>query len=145
MLLHAAQCLEVKGFLPSPGAAGLTFGYFLDEKSYPDGRVIYIVEYSVLSRSKNSVLTVFLTDDNGSQGFNIQNNATFVLSKEESSGVLFLNPPLGGTWTQQHLAAAIKEIEKQPRFAISAEELVDNDMTIQCESYTDPQPKKHMK
>jgi hypothetical protein len=79
--------------------------------------------------------------------FNIQNNASFVLSKNEPSGVSFVNPPLGGTWTQEHLASAIKEkeIERQPRFALSLKDLFAADPSLVCESYTDPQPKKGKK
>ena len=46
LLLHAAQCLEAKKFLPSSEATKLTFGYFLDEKSYPGDKVIYVVKYA---------------------------------------------------------------------------------------------------
>ena len=40
LLLHAAQCLEAKKFLSSSEETKLTFGYFLDEKSYPGDRVV---------------------------------------------------------------------------------------------------------
>jgi hypothetical protein len=142
LLLHAAQCLEVKQFLPSSKATKLTFGYFLDEKSYSPDRVIYLVNYAAPARSNGLVFAVFLTEHDGHQVFNIQNNASFVLSKNEPIGVSFVNPPLGGTWTQEHLASAIKEIEKQPRFALSAKDLLAADASLVCESYTDPQPKK---
>ena len=86
--------------------------------------------------------TIFVTEHDGRQDFNIQNNASFVLSKDEFEGVSFVNPPLGGTWTQEHLASAIKRIEKQSRFNISAKELSAADPSVRCESYTDPQPKR---
>jgi hypothetical protein len=142
LLLHAAQCLEAKKFLPSSEATKLTFGCFLDEKSYPGDRVIYLVKYAAPARSNGLVFAIFLTEHDGHQAFNIQNNASFVLSKDEPSGVSFVNPPLGGTWTQEHLASAIKEIEKQPRFALSVKDLFAADPSLVCESYTDPQPKK---
>ena len=43
LLLRAAQCLAVKDFLPSSRATRLSFGYLLDEKSYPGDRVMYVV------------------------------------------------------------------------------------------------------
>jgi hypothetical protein len=141
VLLRAAQCLAAKGFLPPSKATNLTFGYVLDEKSYPDDRVIYIVNYAAPTRSNGLVFAVFLTEHDGHQEFNVQNNASFVLSKEESSGVSFVNPALGGTWTQEHLASAIREIEKQPRFAIAIKDLSSVDTSASCESYTDPQRK----
>jgi hypothetical protein len=142
LLLHAAQCLKAKQFLPSSKATKLTFGYFLDEKSYSPDRVIYLVNYAAPARSNGLVFAIFLTERDGHQAFNIQNNASFVLSKDEPIGVSFVDPPLGGTWTQEHLASAIKEIEKQPRFALSVKDLFAADPSLVCESYTDPQPKK---
>jgi hypothetical protein len=141
LLLRAAQCLEAKKFLPSSNATKLTFGYFLDEKSYPDDKVLYVVKYATPTRSNGLVFAVFLCENNGHQKFNVQNNASFVLSKSELSGVSFENPPLGGTWTQEHLASAIKQIEKQPRFTIPVKDLSSMDTSISCEAYTDPQRK----
>jgi hypothetical protein len=142
LLLHAAQCLAAKQFLPSSKATKLTFGYFLDEKSYSPDRVVYLVKYAAPVRSNGLVFAVFLTERDGHQTFNIQNNASFVLSKDEPIGVSFMDPPLGGTWTQEHLASAIKEIEKQPRFTLSVKDLFAADASVVCEAYTDPQPKK---
>jgi hypothetical protein len=139
LLLHAAQCLEAKQFLPSSKATKLTFGYFLDEKSYSPDRVIYLVKYASPARSNGLVFAIFLTERDGHQAFNIQNNASFVLSKDEPIGVSFVAPPLGGTWTQEHLASAIKKIEKQPRFALSVNDLSTADASLVCEAYTDPQ------
>lgn len=141
LLFRAAQCLAVKHFLPSSKATRLTFGYLLDEKSYPGDKVIYVVNYAAPARSNGLVFAVFLTEHEGLQDFDIQNNASFVLSKDELGGVAFVNPPLGGTWTQEHLASAIKRIEKQPRFTISFKDLSAADASIRCESYTDPQRK----
>jgi len=142
VLIHAAQCLEAKKFLPPSNATNLTFGYFLDDKSYPDEKVIYVVNYPTDTLSNGLVFAVFLNKDNGHQKFDVQNNGRFVLSKGELSGVSFRDPPLGGAWTQGHLASAIKEIEKQPRFIISAKEVSTVDTSISCVAYTDPQRKK---
>jgi hypothetical protein len=139
LLPRAAHCLAVKNFLPSSRATRLSFGYLLDEKSYPGHKVIYLVNYAAPTRSNGLVFAVFLEEHDGRQDFNVQNNASFVLSKDESYGVSFVDPPLGGTWTQEHLASAIKLIEKQPRFTISVKDLLAADPSIGCESYTDPQ------
>jgi hypothetical protein len=145
LLLHAAQCLEAKQFMPSSKATKLTFGYFLDEKSYPGTKEMYVVIYAAPARSNGLVFAIVLTQQDDHQVFDIQNNASFVLSKDEPIGVSFVTPPLGGTWTQEHLASAIKEIEKQPRFALSAKDLSAADPSLVCEAYTDPQPKKSEK
>lgn len=141
LLFRAAHCLAVKDFLPSSKARELTFGYFLDEKSYEPDKDIYLVKYAAPTHPNGLVFAVVLTEHDGSQDFNIQNNASFVLSKDVL-GVDFVNPPLGGTWTQEHLALAIKQIEKQPRFTISVKDLYAADPSIRCESYTDPQPRR---
>lgn len=145
LLLRAAQCLEAKKFLPSSNATRLTFGYFLDEKSYPNDKVIYVVNYPSPTRSRGLVFAVFLSQKVGHQNFDVQNNASFVLSKSELSGVSFENPPLGGTWTQEHLASAIKVIEKQARFRIPVAELSSVDTSASCESYVDPQRQRREK
>jgi len=138
---HAAQCLAVKNFLPSTKATRLSFGFFFDEKSYPGDKAIYVVNYATPNRSNGLVFTIFLTEQDGRQNFNIQNNAGLVLSKDEFEGVSFVSPPLGGAWTQEHLASAVKRIEKQPRFTLSVEDLRAANSSIGCESYTDLQPK----
>ncbi|WP_058186215.1 hypothetical protein [Terracidiphilus gabretensis] len=141
-LLHsAASCLATKGFLRSTKTSSMVFGYFLDEKSYPRARVLYVVNYRSPSRSDGFVFTIFLTEHDDRQDFNVQNNARFVLSKDGDKGVSFVDPPLGGTWTQEHLVSAIRHIEKQSKFTISIENPAKVDSSISCEAYTDPQPK----
>jgi hypothetical protein len=141
LLFRAAHCLAVKDFLPSSRSKTLILGYLLDEKSYAGDKVIYLVQYAAPARSNGLVFAIFLTERDGHQDFNIQNNASFVLSKDDLHGVSFVNPPLGGTWTQERLASAIERIEKLSRFAIPVKELYTADPSISCESYTDPQPR----
>jgi hypothetical protein len=141
LLVRAAHCLAVKGFLPSSRAKTSSFGYILDDKSYPGEKVFYLVEYAAPSRSSGLVFAVFFTEHDGRQTFDIQNNTSFVLSrnvyKSDFDGVSFVSPPLGGDWTQEHLAAAIQQIEKQPRFAIPIRDLLAAPLLTDCESYTD--------
>ncbi len=139
LLFRAAHCLAIKHFLPQSSTGKLPFGYLLDEKSYPGDKIIYVVVFAAPTRSNGTVFAVFLSTKDGRESFNIQNNAGFVLSKREPIGVSFVTPPLGGGWTQEHLASAIKEIEKQPRFTISIKGL-SAASSYSCESYTDPQP-----
>ena len=137
LLVRAAHCLAAKDHLPSPSAKTLGFGYLVDEKSYPGERVLYLVNYAAPTRSNGLVFVIFLTEHEGSQVFNIQNNASFVLSKDDRDGVSFVNPPLNGTWTQEHLASAIVRIEKQPRFTIPIRDILAVPPLTDCESYTD--------
>jgi hypothetical protein len=141
LLNRATHCLAAKKFLPPSKAAEGTFGYLLDEKSYPGEKLLYVVEYPNPSRPDGFVFTIFVSDHDGRQGFNIQNNARFTLSKDSDEGVSFTAPPLGGTWTREHLVSAIKQIEKQPRVTLSMTNLLVVDSSVSCEAYTDPQPK----
>ena len=146
MLVHqAAHCLTAKGFLPRGEAKELTFGYLLDEKSYPEKKLLYVVNYPTSARPNGSVFTIFLTESDGRQNFDIQNNARFTLAKDENGGVSFVDPPLGGTWTREHLVSAIKQIEKQPRLTISTKDMLTIGSSVGCEAYTDPQPKPNAK
>ena len=138
LLRQAVHCLAVKNFLPPSKAAKRTFSYLLDEKSYPGEKILYVVDYRDPSRSNSFVFTLFLTGDDGRQGFNVQNNARFSLSKDVDTEVFFVDPPLGGTWIREHLVSAIKEIEKQPRLTISAKDMLAIDSSVVCESYADP-------
>ena len=143
LLLHAAQCLATKNFLHSSRDTSLTLGYYFDEKSYPGEKVIYVVQYASPHRSNGLVFAVFFAHGSGGQVYNIQNNASFILSKDELSGVAFVSPPLGGTWTQQHLALAVRKIEKQPKYPVAVRGLRSVPPSNRCEAYTDPQPKKY--
>ncbi len=141
-LLHqAVHCLAAKRFLPPSKVAEGTFGYLLDGKSYPGEKMLYVVEYPNPSRPDGFVFTIFVTDHDERQDFNIQNNARFTLSMDGDEGVSFVNPPLGGTWTREHLVSAIRQIEKQSRVTLPMKNLLAVDSSVSCEAYTDPQPK----
>jgi hypothetical protein len=98
ILKEAAHCLSAK----APGLlererrkrSELSFGYFLDKESHPGEEALYLVHYPSSSRSKGVVYVMFVTEKGGIRTFDIQNNASFVLSGKE---IDFVNPPLGGT------------------------------------------------
>ena len=137
ILLKAVHCLVGKYFVVPSENGTESFGYILDERSYPNERVLYLVNYAESKREEGVVFAIFLTGEGDHQVFDIQNNAGFKLSKEETSGVSFVTPPLGGIWTQEHLAAAVRQIQKQPRFSLSAKDLLTSDAYGVCRSYTD--------
>lgn len=141
LLRRVVHCLDVKNFLELSGPAEKAFGYLLDEKSYPNHQVVYVVEYASARRSNGHVFAVFVSTENGREHFDIQNNASFKLLRGPSHEVDFKDAPLGGTWTQEHLASAIQQIEKQPRFSIRLKGLSPDEGAFTCEAYTDPQPK----
>jgi len=139
LLLHAAHCLAVKEFLPTSRTGNFVLGYLLDDHSYPGDKVIYLVDFAAPDRSNGTVFAIVLTTKGGREDFYIQNNAGFVLSKHEPIGVNFVDPPLGGDWTQEHIASAIRRIEKGHRFTFPIKDLYVVDSSVVCESYTDPQ------
>jgi hypothetical protein len=141
LLTHAVQCLAVKNSFPRSQVKELTFGYLVDENSYPGEKVLYVVNYTAPAKSNGLAFAIYLTQHGDHQVFNIQNNASFVLSKHDIHGVSFVSPPLGGPWTQERLASAVERIEKRPRFTIPVRDIVVADASTDCESYTDPQPK----
>jgi len=145
LLRQAVHCLAAKKFLPPSKTADGAFGYVLDEKSYPGEKMLYIVKYVQPSRREGLVFTIFVADHDGHREFNIQNNARFTVTKNGDEGVSFPNPPLGGAWTQAHLIAAIKQIEKQPTLTISNKDMLTMGSSVSCEAYTDPQPKPNAK
>jgi len=73
----------------------------------------------------------------GRQIFDIQNNAKFIKSKKGIDGIDFVEPPLGGTGTQEDLAAAIKRIERGPKFTVQVKELLAPSAVAHCASYAD--------
>jgi hypothetical protein len=115
----------------------LSLGYLDDTKSYPGEEVLYVVDYTGHGRTEGLVFTIFLTRQDRRRIFDIQNNAKVVRSKEGIEGVDFVEPPLGGTGTQEDLVAAIKRIERQPRFELRVKDLLRPSDLTQCESYAD--------
>jgi hypothetical protein len=144
ILLDAVHCLAIKGFLPASKTAALSSGYFVDSKSYPGERVLYVVVYANPQRSHGMVFSVFLINKNTQQVFNIQNNGEFVRSSKDNGafkkeGVDFVDggDPLWGVWTQEHIAMAIKKIGLQPIVEVPAKDLSNSSISVQCESYAD--------
>jgi hypothetical protein len=149
LLREAAHCLAAKKQdwqdwldLENSKATVLSLGYVVDTKSYPGEEVLYVVDYTGHGRTEGLVFTIFLEQHGGRRIFNIQNNAKFVRSNKENAefrkeGVTFVEPPLWGTWTQQHIARAIRQIERQPRFVVRVKDLLKPSALTQCESYAD--------
>ncbi len=137
VVIQASQCLQAKSFIESsPSTQNLLFGYFLDFTSYPGKDVAYITKYTKPDRSRGFVYTVFYSSHNGHTDFDIQNNAQFVRRK---SGIDFVDPPLGGTWTQHHLIEGIEHAAKHPAVSIPEKTLMARLTSGECRSYTDPQ------
>jgi hypothetical protein len=134
-VLQAANCLATKKFLNLKAYPDtIHLGYSRDSVSYPGKSVVYVIMYSRQDGSRGEIFTVFHNLDVQEQTFDIQNNASFVRS---ATGVDFPNPPLGGTWTQSHIVAAIRRAEKASPLPLSRKELLAPS-AAHCSSYLDP-------
>ena len=103
-----------------------------------------MVVYASPGRSDGWVFSVFLSQKREARIFSINNNAKFVRSYKEGvafrkEGVNFVSgeDPLGGIWTQEHIAEAIQRIGRQPRFPVRVQDLLKPSPLTQCESYAD--------
>jgi hypothetical protein len=138
LLREATHCLvtEKQGWLAMPKGKSTMFSmaYFVDRKSYPHEEVLYIVSYQTRDHSTGYVFTVFPTQKGSRRIFNVQNNAKFVIS---SKGIDFVEAPLGGIWTQEHLEAGIRQAERRPTYTFRASDLLVSTPLIGCESYAD--------
>jgi hypothetical protein len=140
ILLEAVHCLDSE----APGwplqqirkGSPLRLGYFLDKESYPGDEVLYLVDYQGSGRSKGLLYMIVLTEKDGHRSFDIQNNTRFLQSSKE---IDFLNPPLGGIWTQQHIQSAIKRIGLRSTFLISTQDRAAAYPGTACRAYWDKQ------
>lgn len=127
LLRDAVHCLvtEKEGWLAMPKGNSTIFSmaYFVDRKSYPSDVVLYLLSYPSHDHTIGYVFTIFFEKHGSHQIFNIQNNAKFAIS---SKGINFVEPPLGGIWTQQHLEAGIRYAERNSTYAFHAKELLIN-------------------
>lgn len=109
-------CLQAKQFLPKNKAL-LSTGYSVDAKSYPGERVLYLVIYTRPNRSQGLVFSILLGGSDALTTFHVVNNAEFVRTRKadadfKKEGIKFIEPPLWGIWTQEHIAAAIDQIAR---------------------------------
>src|ERR1700733_9781175 len=107
ILVEAARCLWAKGFLRTPHDQRFDLAYVVDHKSYAGETVQYVVSYAKKKEFNGDVFAVFVSSKDKFRTFDIHNNATFVRRKDAYYGVDFVDPPLGGVWTQRHLSLAI--------------------------------------
>jgi hypothetical protein len=136
MRREAAYCLVTGGtnglgFLPG-SPKQIHVGSYLDTTSYPGDQALYVVDYTGSNWSRGLVFVFFLRFKEGKQILRVENNATFVRKR---SRIEFVETPLGGIWTQQHLEAAIDRIESSPKTTFGVPELKRNKANVGCESY----------
>lgn len=135
LFLSASHCLTVeRRWLPArdPKAASFETSYFIDTKSDPGVNHIYVVVYTNKDHSKGLAFDLRYKVSAGKTTMDIQNNATFSISRGR---VDFTDPPLGGTWTQTHLASAIMQAAKQAATVLDPSRASEPSPDVKCESY----------
>jgi len=138
LLRQAAHCLvssksDGKRLLKG-NPKTLSLGYFLDTSSYPGEEALYLVNYEGSNMSKGLAFVFFVGDRDRRRVFRLENNASFMRKKK---GIEFVDPPLGGVWTQEHFEAAIERIEQDPKMEVLVKDLRGSFPDVRCESYSD--------
>jgi len=110
----------------------LEFGYVIDTKSDPGVNHIYVVVYTNPDRSKGRVFDLRYRQRASGTLLDVQNNASFVRS---GKGIVFVDPPLGGTWTQTHLLSAIKQAGREASTTFNLADLTAQFPGVSCKSY----------
>jgi hypothetical protein len=112
----------------------LNLGYYVDNQAYPGEETLYVVDYEENNLAKGMAFVFFVGDKNARRVYRLENNASFVRKKR---GIEFLEPPLGGVWTEEHLQSAIEHINQQPTIEFKVKELREKFPDVRCESYSD--------
>ena len=112
----------------------LSLGSYLDTTAYPGEEALYVVAFEDGNPPKGMAFVFFVLQRDRRHTFRAENNATFVLRKK---GIEFLEPPLGGAWTEEHMEAAIEHIESAPRVDFEVKDLREKSADVRCESFSD--------
>jgi hypothetical protein len=131
LLRQAAHCLvssksDGKRLLKG-NPKTLSLGYLLDTSSYPGEEALYLINYEGSNTSKGLAFVFFVGDRDHRRVFRLENNASFMRKKK---GVEFVDPPLGGVWTQEHF-------DQDPKMEVLVKDLRGNFPDVRCESYSD--------
>jgi hypothetical protein len=112
----------------------LNLGYFLDAKSYPGEEALYVVDYSGPKLAKGLAYVFFVRQKDKRLVLRVENTASFLRKKKK---VEFLENPVGGAWTQEHLEEAIDRIGQDAMYIFPVKELRAPYPDLTCESFAD--------
>lgn len=117
--------------LQKSGEKVLEVSYVIDRRSDPGVAHLYVVVYTDAKHSKGLAFDLLFMVKGGSTVLDIQNNASFEISHKE---ITFVNPPLGGTWTETQLMSAIGRAGKRSsrKFIVDDLSLPSHDVTCKC-------------
>jgi|HubBroStandDraft_5_1064220.scaffolds.fasta_scaffold77081_1 hypothetical protein len=138
LLRQAAHCLVTDSpdlhKLLRENRKELNLGYYLDTKSYPGEQALYVVDYSGSKLEKGLAYVFFVRQKDKRRILRVENNASFERKKK---GIEFLEKPVGGVWTQEHLEDAIDRIGQDSMYLFSVKEMRAPSTDVSCESYAD--------
>jgi hypothetical protein len=136
LLRGASHCLAVEDTdwlsVQDSHAKSIRVSYVIDTVSYPGGKTIYVVAYEGSGRAKGEIFDVVYQQKDRKTIFDVQNNGSFVRSGNK---IDFVDPPLGGVWTQAHLMRAIKRAGLRPEVLFDVKELSASFPSVTCKSY----------
>jgi hypothetical protein len=137
LLRQAAHCLvegpDAKKLMHHKPKV-LSLGSYLDTTAYPGEDALYVVTYEDSNPLRGLAFVFFVRQKDRHRIFRAENNATFVRKKK---GIEFLEAPLGGVWTQEHMEAAIEHVELEPKVEFDVKELREKSADVRCESFSD--------
>ena len=138
LLRQAAHCLVTDSpdlrKLLRENPRELNLGYYLDTKSYPGEQALYVVDYSGPKLAKGLAYVFFVRQKDKRRILRVENNASFERKKK---GIEFVEKPVGGVWTQEHLEEAIDRIGQDVMYLLPVKELRAPSPDVTCESYAD--------
>jgi hypothetical protein len=111
-------------------ATGFRVGLIHDRESYPSKDHIIVVVFE--TDSKGQVFDLTAECKNKQCVYTIVNNGSFMLNK---SHLEFLDPPLGGVWTQEYLEANIRKITNARRTWVNLSTISAPLPEVSCTSY----------
>jgi len=137
LVRQAAHCLvegsEAKKLMRHKPKV-LSLGSYLDTTAYPGEEALYVVGYEDSNPVRGLAFVFFVRGQDRRRIFRAENSASFVRKKK---GIEFLEPPVGGVWTEEHMEAAIEHIEAAPKLDFEVKDLREKSSEVRCESFSD--------
>ena|SRR5437763_1681986 len=134
-LMRAMHCIKSgdRDWLSSPLSEQNTLrvGFIRDTTSYPGERHLVVAVYQSISDGQVFDLR---EESNGKKHLlTIENNGKFSITGKGK--IKFVDPPLGGVWTQQFLEASIIKIQRSPKSSLGVSRLKEEFPDVACRSY----------
>jgi len=136
LLRGASHCLVVEDTdwfsVQKSHAKSVRVSYAIDTVSYPRENTIYVVAYADGGRASGKIFDLIYQQKGRKTIFDVQNNGSFTRS---GNRIDFVDPPLGGVWTQAHLVRAITRAGLRPEVLFDVKELSATFPSVTCKSY----------